>query len=83
MTTESSDQGKTEADDVEKLNDALLTATWRRAKYPNKAAKMLEKTLETNSEILKVSICFSLVIPRRNHLFFAQYLTGSPKYEIV
>ena len=58
MTTESSDQGKTEADDVEKLNDALLTATWRRAKYPNKAAKMLEKTLETNSEILKVSICF-------------------------
>jgi len=54
VAEELSDQGKTEADDVEKLNDALLTATGRRARYPNKAAKMLEKTLETNSEILKV-----------------------------
>ena len=50
------EQGKTEADDVEKLHEALLTTTSRRARYPNKAAKMLEKTLETNLEILKVCI---------------------------
>ena len=62
VAEELSDQGKTEADDVEKLNDALLTATGRRARYPNKAAKMLEKTLETNSEILKVSIGLMVIL---------------------
>jgi len=45
---------ETEADQVERLYNAVNTATSRRARYPSKAAKMLDKTLSTNQEILRM-----------------------------